>query len=594
MNLTLLLLLLLTCVAFRPVLEAGFVEWDDLPYIVENAHVTQGLTPATIAWAFTSTELANWHPLTWVSHLLDVSLFGLAPWGHHLTSLLLHLLNTALLFVALRRLTGAPWPSLAVAALFALHPLHVESVASLGVRKDVLSTTFWFAALWAWARYVEKPSASRYGLVMLLFVLGLMAKPMLMTLPLTLLILDCWPLRRVGALGLTALRPLVMEKLPLFALSLASLVITWIAQRSYAGAMTETSLAARLSTAVLGYFGYLEKTFWPAGLSVFYPYRSDPPIAEVAIKAIVLVAITAAVVRLARHRPYMAAGWAWYLVTLVPVIGFARIGQQQVADRYTYVPLVGVFVVLAWRASEIVAFARRSRIAAQALLAAGALLAVGLAMATRRQVETWSDGVTLWQRALAVGGNSTVAQNNLGVALQKSGRLDEAAAHFAEAVRLEPRHERGHRNLGNVRFAQGRLPEAIEAYEEALRLDPQDEQAQQNLATSCYNLANSLWREGKLDEAIARYEEATTWKPRDAGFHRALGLALLQQKRLDEAIATLRRSLEIDPQNASTHDVLAMALYERGDLAGARREVDACRTLGGTPTARLVAALAKR
>ena len=594
MNAALVLLLLVTFAAFEPVLRSGFVEWDDIPYIVENAHVRQGLSPSTLAWAFRSTELANWHPLTWVSHLLDVSLFGLAPWGHHLTSLLLHLVNTALLFVALRRLTRAAWASLAVAALFALHPLHVESVASLGVRKDVLSTAFWFAALWAYARHVERPSPSRYVLVTLFFALGLMAKPMLMTLPLTLLVLDFWPLRRMSGPGLRSIAALVMEKLPLFALSLGSVLVTWIAQRSYAGAMTETSIAARISTAVLGYFGYLEKTFWPVGLSVFYPYRPDPPVAEVAGKAVVLVLVTIAVLALVRRRPYLLAGWAWYLVTLVPVIGLVRIGQQQMADRYTYVPLVGVFVMLAWGVRDLAARMRGPAVVRTALPAAAAIVAIVLAGTTRAVVATWSDGVTLWQRALDLGGNSTVTQNNLGVALQKSGRLDEAATHFTEAIRLEPQHERSRRNLGNVRFAQGRMPEAIEAYEEALRLDPNDAQARSNVATSRYNLANSFWREGRLEDAITQYDAAIRWKPDDAGFHRALGMALLQQKRHGEAIVAIRRSLELDPANASTHDLLAIALYETGDLEGARREVEECRARGGTPTAWLMAELGGR
>ena len=346
----LLLLLLVAFAAFEPVLHNGFVGWDDTSYVTENAHVRAGLSAGGIAWAFTSTEQANWHPLTWVSHMLDVSLFGLAPWGHHLTSLLFHLLNTLLLFIALDQLSGSPWRSLAVAALFALHPLHVESVAMLGERKDVLSTAFWFAALWAYARFVERPSATRYALVALAFGLGLMAKPMLVSLPLTLLVLDYWPLRRGGGGGLRAAWALAVEKTPLFAMSLASCIVTWIAQRSYAGAVTNTPISARVATAVLGYSGYLEKTLWPAGLTAFYPYREAPPAVEVAVKAAALVLLSAAIAWLGRRRPYLAAGWLWYLVTLVPVIGLVRIGQQEMADRYTYVPLVGVFVMLVWGA----------------------------------------------------------------------------------------------------------------------------------------------------------------------------------------------------------------------------------------------------
>src|SRR5262245_31578630 len=268
----LVVLLIVTFLVYAPVLRHGFVEWDDPSYVIENSHVRAGLGASGIAWAFRSTELANWHPLTWLSHMLDVSLFGLAPWGHHLTSLLLHLANTALLFAALRRLSGSPWRSLAVAALFALHPLHVESVAWIAERKDVLSTAFWFAALWAYARYAERPSAARYALVALAFGLGLMAKPMLVSLPLTLLVLDVWPLRRARTGKLAAVLPLVVEKLPLLAMSLASSIATWLAQKTY-GAVTESPFTTRLASAVLGYWGYLEKTLWPAGLSAFYPYR---------------------------------------------------------------------------------------------------------------------------------------------------------------------------------------------------------------------------------------------------------------------------------------------------------------------------------
>jgi len=548
-------LLLLTLVAYATVLRNGFVGWDDMTYVAENPHVLGGLSPAGLAWAFTSREQANWHPLTWLSHMLDVSLFGVAPWGHHLTSLLLHLTNTALLFAALRRLTRAPWPSLAVAALFALHPLHVESVASLGERKDVLSTTFWFAALWAYARYAERRSAPSYALVAVFFGLGLLAKPMLVSLPLTLLILDAWPLRR--ARQPAEMWPLVVEKLPLFAMSVASAVITWLAQRSYGGAMQQTPLAIRAATAVIGYFGYLQKTLWPSGLAAFYPYRPQPAAAEVLLKAVALALLTVAVVRFGRRHPWLPAGWAWYLVTLVPVIGLVRIGQQEMADRYTYVPLVGVFVMLAWGVADVVAHARPRTPARGIAVAAAVIVAGTLAVCTARVAATWHDGVTLWGRALAVGGNSTVIQNNLGVGLQQAGRLPEAEAHYVEAIRLEPRHQRAWRNLGNVRFAQGRYAGAIEAYDAALRLDPADDQAQAALAKAQYDLANAAWRAGRLDAAIAAYRDAVRLRPGDAGFHRALGMALAQQGHTGEAVGELRRSLAIEPANAAARELLA-------------------------------------
>jgi len=582
-------LLVVTLVAYAPVLRHGFVEWDDTFYVTENPHVRAGLTAGGIAWAFTSTQLANWHPLTWMSHMLDVSVYGLAPRGHHLTSLLLHLANTLLLFVALRRLTHAPWPSFAVAALFALHPLHVESVAWVSERKDVLSTACWFAALWAYARFVERPGAGRYALVAACFVLGLLAKPMVVTLPLTLLLLDVWPLRRATG-GPASMWPLVVEKLPLLALSLAAAAIAWLAQRSF-GAVTDTPVTVRLATAVLGTAGYLAKLVWPIHLAAFYPWRAHPPAAEVALSAAVLVLVTA-VAWLGRRRAYLPVGWLWYLVTLAPVSGLVRIGQQEMADRYTYVPLVGVFVMLAWGAADLAP--RLPSRARAAVTTAALLLAAALVVGTTRQVATWRDGVTLWEHALVVGGNSTVSQTNLGVALEKAARYDEAAAHLTEAVRLEPRNARALVDLADVEFARGRWAEAASGYARALELDPEDAATRQSLAMTHYNLGNREWRAGRLDAAASEYREGLRWRPDDAGFHRALGMVLAEQGRHAEAVASLERSLALDPGNVFTHDALAIALFQSGDVAGAAREADSVRARGGTPRPWLVEQLERR
>ena len=582
-------LLLATLAAYARVLRHGFVEWDDPFYVTGNPHVRAGLTAGGIAWAFTSTQLANWHPLTWMSHMLDVSVYGLAPWGHHLTSLALHLANTLLLFAALRRLTRSAWPSLAVAALFALHPLHVESVAWVSERKDVLSTTCWFAALWAYAHFVERPGAGRYALVAACFVLGLLAKPMMVTLPLTLLLLDVWPLRRASG-GLASLWPLVAEKLPLLALSLAASVTAWLAQRSF-GAVTDTPLATRLATAALGTAGYLAKMVWPVRLAAFYPWRAHPPVAEVVVSTAALVAITT-VAWLGRRRAYLPVGWLWYMVTLAPVSGLVRIGQQEMADRYTYVPLVGVFVMLAWGAADLAPHLS-SRARAVATTAA-LLLAAALALGTTRQVATWRDGVTLWEHALAVGGNSTVSQTNLGVALEKAARYDEAASHLTEAVRLEPRNARAHVDLADVEFARGRWAEAASGYARALELDPADAATRQSLAMTHYNLANREWHAGRLDAAASEYREGLRWRPDDAGLHRALGMVLAEQGRSAEAVASLERSLALDPANVFTHDALAIALFQSGDVAGAAREADSVRARGGTPKPWLVQQLERR
>jgi tetratricopeptide (TPR) repeat protein len=589
----LVLVLACTFAVYAPVLRHGFVEWDDPTYVTENEHVRSGLNANGIAWAFTSTGTSNWHPLTWLSHMLDVQLYGVEPWGHHLTSLLLHLVNTVLLFVALRRLSGAAWRSLAVTALFALHPLHVESVAWVAERKDVLSTSFWFAAVWAYARFLERRTPARYAVVALFFGLGLLAKPMLVTLPLTLLIVDYWPLRRGGRGGWAAVQPLVVEKLPLFAMSLASSIMTWLAQRTY-GAVVDTPLGVRIATAALGYWAYLEKMLWPVHLAAFYPYDLQPSLAESAAKAAALVLLTIAMAWLGRRRAYLRAGWLWYLVTLLPVIGLVRVGQQSMADRYTYVPLVGVFMMIVWGAADLVARVRATRVARAGLAVGALLLGATLAIAARRQVDVWKDGVTLWEHAIAVGGNSTISQNNLGVAFEHSGRLEEGATHYSEAIRLEPRHAKAHCNLGNARFAQGRFAEAIPAYENALQLDPSYELARRNLAKCHFNLANSEWRQGHVDVAVREYQESIRWTPDDAAYHRALGMALLQQGHGDEGIAAIQRALEIDPGSASTHDVLAIALFQRGDYEAAAREVQACRAAGGVPTAWVVEELERR
>jgi tetratricopeptide (TPR) repeat protein len=577
------LLLGVTFAVYAPALRHGFVEWDDPYYVTENVHVREGLTASGAWWAFTSHELANWHPVTWLSHMSDVSLYGLAPWGHHLTSLLLHLANTLLLFVVLRRMTGSPWRSLAVASLFAVHPLHVESVAWVSERKDVL---------WAYARFAEQPGTLRYSLVALSFGLGLMSKPMLVSLPLTLLILDGWPLARVAESRFSAWWPRVVEKLPLAAMSLAVTVSAWVAQRS-AGAITDTPLATKLANVVLGYFGYLKLTIWPAKLAAFYPYELQPAFGEVAVAAAVLVAVSVGV-WLGRSRPYLLAGWLWYVITLAPVSGLVRIGQQQTADRYSYVPLVGVFVMLVWGAFDVAARVLPARVAQRAAALVGMLVIAALALGARRQVSTWENGISLWEHAIEVGGNSTVSQNNLGVALQKAGRLDDAASHFAEATRLEPRNARAHANLAIARFTQGRYTEAIVSYEAALRLDPGNAQARRDLAKTHFNLANSAWREGWLDQALIEYREAIRWAPEDASYHRALGMAMVQKGQSRDAVYAFEESLRLDPVNPTTHDALAIALFDCGDYEGAWREVQACRQRGGTPTASLVEALSRR
>ncbi len=588
--LALVALLLLTLLAYLPVFRNGFVEWDDPAYVTENSHVRGGLTPAGIVWAFRSLENANWHPLTWLSHMTDVSLYGLAPAGHHATSLLLHLLNTWLLYSALRSLTRTTWRSLAVAALFALHPLHVESVAWISERKDVLCTAFALLSIWAYARYAHRPAVQSYLWVALTLALGLMAKAMLVSLPLVLLLLDVWPLDRMRFSEPRLMWARIAEKLPLLALVLAASLVALLTQ-GRGGALTETTLAARVAQAMIGYTSYLQHTFWPVGLTAFYPYRPDPPLLEVGCRVLTLLLITAGAVWSARRRPYLIVGWLWYVVTLLPVIGIVRIGQQEMADRYTYIPLIGVFIMLVWGVGEWIDASGRAAMRPRIAAALTGLVLASCAAATTRQVTTWHDGVSLWTRAIAIGGTNAVSVNNLGAALERAGRLDEAARRYDEAIALAPGNVRAHANLGNVRFAQGRYAEAARAYEDALRLQSDMPTALANLATSYYNIANAAWRAGRLDDALAAYANALRVRPDDAGFLRAQALAQLQAGRLDAARGSASRAVALAPSDAAAHDAYGLVLYALGDRAGAKRELAACRALNGVPTPALAQAL---
>jgi tetratricopeptide (TPR) repeat protein len=511
----------LTIAVYAPVRHFDFVQLDDPLYVSENPHVQGGLTPAAVAWAFTTGRAANWHPVTWISHMLDVQWFGVNPGRHHLTNLALHLANTLLLFALLARLTGAAWRSAVVAALFAVHPLHVESVAWIAERKDVLSTFFLLAATWAYWRYVRAAQARAaaggeadrrtlrpaawYGLLVALFALGLMAKPMLVTLPFVLLLLDVWPLGRLSlepssppprsgggkrprgkgpaptslAPGfLMAVWPLVREKIPLFALAAVSAVVTMAAQQR-GGAVTGLDadpLGLRIENALVSAALYLRDTVWPAGLSSFYPFPSRVPAAQVLGALALLAAMSWPAWRARRTRPYLLVGWLWYLGMLVPVSGIVRVGLQARADRYTYVPLVGIFIMASWGVAEAAGRSRRLRAAAAV---ATAVAVLGFAWAARAQALWWRDNVALFTRAAMVSQHVDEydAHMSLGAALGGQGRLDEARDHFAAAVRLRPRADAAHLALAIALGRQGRRQEAARELDEALRLNPGNQEA---------------------------------------------------------------------------------------------------------------------
>ena len=563
---------LATLVVFAPLLSARFVNYDDPVYVYENGEVRSGLSASTLHWAWTTGAAANWHPLTWMSHLLDVSLFGLKPAGHHATSVLLHAVNAALLFLLLDRATRRRGRAAVVALLFALHPLHAQSVAWIAERKDVLSTLFWFAATWAYVRHAQAPSASRWALVTVLFALGLTAKPMLVTLPFALLLLDFWPLPRRGW------KSLVLKKLPWVGLAVASSMVTYLVQRAgrAVGGFEQYPLPVRLGNAVLACGAYLRKTLWPSDLAVFYPHPgAHLPWGEVALWGLLLAVISAAAVRERRPRPALFVGWFWFLGTLVPTLGLIQVGEQAMADRYTYVPLVGIFLLAVWMLAD-----RIPSRAAQAGLAAAVLLAC--AGATRfRELPAWRDSATLWTRALEATQDNYTAMLNLSALRIEQGRIGDAAVLLREAVRLRPDNPMIRSNLGLVLTHLGQSDEAAVHYRRALELEP-------NYPEAHSNLGFWLATKGKTDEAVAHWKEAI----RLAGDYAApwynWGSLLARQGQWAEAEAKLRRALQLRPDYGEAHANLAVVLWNTGRQDEARREVALARKSGYRPPPGLV------
>jgi len=465
--------------------EAEFIGYDDAAYIIENPYIQNGLTIDGVAWAFTAVRESNWHPLTWLSHMLDVSLFGLDAGGHHIVNVLIHITNTILLSLALTALTGEFWKGLIVAALFGLHPLHVESVAWVSERKDMLSGLFFMLILLSYASYVKGPSRLRYSIVALFFALGLMAKPMLVTVPFLLLLLDFWPLRRLDLMHGkdTAVRTtanLVREKVPLLFMTVISSIVTFIAQ-SRGGAVVgydESSFIMNLMNAVISYARYIYLTFLPLKLGVFYPFPKDIPFHLFGLSLAIVAGITFFSIKKAKAAPYLTVGWFWFLGMMVPVIGIIRVGAQAMADRYTYLPLIGIFIALVWGVSAL--FDRYSvSMRVRGLIVAALLIVSGLI--TYRQVGFWHDAVSLFSHTAEVTGDNSVAFENLGSAYAKRGEFDRAVKFLKEAVRVNPDYHVAHNNLGNVLGQLGRYDEAVGAYLRAVQLKPDYVMAHYNL-----------------------------------------------------------------------------------------------------------------
>ena len=608
-----LVLALATLGVYWKVQEQGFVEFDDQKYVEENSVVQRGLSGDGVVWAFTTQHASNWHPLTWLSHMLDCELFGVDPGAHHLTSLLLHIGCALLLLSVVMRMTGDPWASVLVAGLFALHPLHVESVAWLAERKDVLSAFFWMLTMWAYVRYVDRPGRARYVTVVLVFALGLLAKPMLVTLPFVLLLLDYWPLGRIGAgQSLPVVhqdqpqrhRPisaLLVEKVPLFVLAALSSWMTVRAQR--AGGATASleafSFGERLANALTSYASYIWKTVWPRDLAVFYPHPGSPPAGQVVVAVLLMAAVTILALRARSKRPYLLVGWLWYLGTLVPVIGLVQVGGQAIADRYTYIPTIGLFLMVALTVSGLLAGRRRATMAAAV---AGTLVLAALGLRTWYQVGYWENSITLFQRSIAVTKDNYKLSNTLGGLYLEQGDLPSARRHIEESLRQLPGYADAHVNLGLLELTGGDVEAAIGNYRKALAIDPDRPQTHDNLGNALAlsgrvekaithfrralqldadrprthnNLATALTQGGRPTEAVGEFETAIELDPGLANAHVGLADALAQLGRTDEAVARFEAALALDPRHPQAHFNLGRLLATRDDLDSAKRHFEA-------------------
>jgi tetratricopeptide (TPR) repeat protein len=616
-------------VVFGQTLGHEFVNYDDDFYVYENPAVTRGLTLQGIIWAFTHVHCSNWHPLTWVSHMLDCQFYGLSPGGHHLTNILLHTATAILLFLILRQMTGALWRSAFVAAVFAIHPLRVESVAWVAERKDVLSGLFFMLTIGAYARYAQRRSrvelsslrsaasgsreprtqavssldprlsALDYCLVLLFFALGLMCKPMLVTLPLVLLLLDYWPLNRLRAdaatepvfrlAGRRVPWRLVFEKLPLLGLAVASCAVTIFAQTKSILPFENMSLSLRAGNASISCVAYLGQMFWPSGLAVLYPFTAGGVgVSEVVLSLVLLAGISTGVFILRRRRPYFLTGWLWYLIMLAPVIGIVQVGAQARADRYTYLPQIGLYLLLTWAAADLCAGWRHRRV----VLGGGStIILMALIFCARAQTAYWRNSESLWTHTLACTSDNFIGHNNLGTALLKTGNADEAMVHYQMALEINPDYAEAHYNLGYALLKMGNVDEAIAHFQKALQINPDYADAHNNLgyaliqkgnvdeaiphfqkalqinpdyADAHNNLGNILLEKGSVDEAIIHFQKALQIKPDDADAHNNLGTALLQKDKVDEAITHFQKALQINPDFAEAHKNLSNALLQKG------------------------------
>jgi Flp pilus assembly protein TadD len=595
-------LAVITWLVFGQTLGHDFINYDDNDYVYENPEVARGLTLKGIVWAFTQVHASNWHPLTWVSHMLDCQFYGLNPGGHHLTNVLLHTATAILLFLVLRRMTslrpgrgvgatttqaGVLWRSAFVAAVFAIHPLRVESVAWVAERKDVLSGLFCMLTIGAYVRYVEKSKVQNpkskvyYGLTLLFFMLGLMCKPMLVMLPFVLLLLDYWPLGRVTgdkwqATGEKKGKPstlnpqlstLLLEKLPLFGLAAASGVVTIFAQTEAIQSFEQISLPLRVGNASISYVTYLVQMFWPSGLAFFYPFAArDVGVSRVVLSLVLLAGISTGVFVL-RRRPYFLTGWLWYLIMLVPVIGIVQVGVQAHADRYTYLPQIGLYLLLTWAVADLCAGWRRRRVV---LGGCATIILAALIFCARVQTAYWRNSELLSTHTLACTSDNYIAHDCLGNALLKKGSVDEAIVHFQRALQIKPDYVKAYNNLGNALFKKGNVDEAIAQFQKALQIKPEDAEIRNNLAVALAkahgDYANTLVQMGRDDEAIVEFRKALELFPDFADARHDLAVILLHKGQVDEAIAQFREIWKQYPDEAMASFDLGNAYFQKGQM----------------------------
>jgi tetratricopeptide (TPR) repeat protein len=545
---------------YWPVYKYDFAKYDDDKYVTKNINIQSGINPRFIRWAFTTGYFSYWHPITWISHAIDYQLFKNWGGGHHLTNVFFHIANTLVLFYVLMRMTGAVWPSAFVAAIFALHPLHVESVAWIAERKDVLSTFFWLLTMWAYIRYVENPRLKWYSAAIMLFILGLMSKPMVVTLPFVLLLLDYWPLQR------KITRRLIIEKIPFFICSFLICMVTFLVQKSNnaMGAMETLGFKVRVGNAIFSYVAYIAKMLWPSRLAVFYPHPgSELSITAVIICALPLLLISVYSIYSARRYRFLAVGWFWYLGTLVPAIGLVQAGAQAMADRYTYMTLTGLFIIIAWSAKE---FVPKWRYRNFTLAFLAIMVLIASALTASRQLRYWKNSIALYEHTLQVTKNNYVILFNYAKSLTEMGRLDEATKMLNDALAINPDSAEVYDGLGCALLFSGRTTEAIEHFKLAIKYKP-------DFVPAYNNLAVTLYKRGRNEEAIGYLKQALKLKPNYVKAYLSLGVICNASQKFDEAIKSLNKVLELEPANIIAHSYLYTALAAIGKTDEAIKEV---------------------